>query len=370
MSEPRKLRVIEDNGDRGGIIEIPLAVPSLITNPEMTAGKGSTQYKIDDQVFSQIIGNFSKWSGPVPVYFGHIKSKDRRTQPAAGFVRKVWQEQGDLWGRIDLGPSAFSSVVRERGFSSFSVELVNSPALPTGDLAGWTLTGGALTNTPALDVQYVAAENADPLTQPVRLTVPLVVEGQKEHSMSGTLDGLQAEKAALEQKEKDLAVKLAKAEADNKALAEKVAALEKSGDQVAGLKASLDALKSENEKTQKQLSDRAATDAIKLAINDGKLLPAQVQDWEKDPTAAITKLGFSGVEAFSKFVASAPAVIKLGGMPVSSGKGGAQSDSPKAQMEAEVMKRANEKGITFAAAFEQIRVEKPELFLAATKKED
>lgn len=172
------LRIIEDRGARGGVIQIPVARTAAL-DLSKTSGGGDGTLSVDGEMFQQIVANFAAKPGPVPVYFGHDNSAPRRPDtPAAGFVTRVWVEGDQLWNEIDLSPKAWDLIVTQRGFAGASIEAVRDKQSTLGLLSGWSETGLSITNNPALDVQYIAASERNTMatTDPVRLVDQLLAE--------------------------------------------------------------------------------------------------------------------------------------------------------------------------------------------------
>jgi hypothetical protein len=160
-----RLRVIEKYNDgSGGLVEAPLAVETLGVRSARTASRGAEDevFDLDADYLAQLVRNFGRKPGPVPIYYSH-DTTPRRSQageaplPAAGRIVNVWTEGAELWGRLDLGPKAWNLVVEERGFFGFSIEAAHAPSTATGTVEGWALVGGIFTNTPALNVQFAAS---------------------------------------------------------------------------------------------------------------------------------------------------------------------------------------------------------------------
>lgn len=365
--EVEKLRVVQRRPDGSGVIEIPVAVPSLI-DLGRTASGSTKSIDLTPESLAQIVENFAKRPGPKPAYFGHISDKARETQEADGFVEAAFIENGKLWNRVDLNSDSFHKVVTKRGFRSASVEIDRDKGFPTVQLKGWSQGGLAITNTPALDVEYVAAgQNADAHERTVRLSTLVAYEADEAEERSMTIEQLQAEKAALERKAQENDTARAQLAQKVTELEAQLAAARTKGDEVAGLKASLDAMKAEQEKATKALASRDARDAIQAALSAGKLLPAQVEGWKDDPSAAIAKLGFSGVDGFNAFLKNAPVVVKLATPGSSSGQPQANDAADaQAKLTAETNKVAAEKGIAFHEAMKLVAKTQPDLYREAT----
>lgn len=296
---PAPLRVVSDEGPRGGVVEIPIAVPSLV-NLAATSGKGNGTLDVNAETFRQILGNFPKRQGPVPAYFGHVPKDQRSATPAAGFVQGVFLEGGALWARVDLGPHAFDAVVRQRGFRAASMEFAHSPASPVAQLSGWTLTGLAITNAPALDVEY-AAEAADPepshqdaddAARRVRLTMPLlfgaaqIEEQAMEQELKTSLAAFEGRIAALEAAGKQQSAALDASEKARKAAEERVVALE------ARDKARDDAAR--------KAEGARIVGIVEAAVKDGRAESREFEGVEKDAVAWLEASPYKSADALDK----------------------------------------------------------------------
>lgn len=199
--EAERLRVVDRRSDGSGVIEIPVAVPALL-DLSKTAGGQKKTFDMNGSVFDQVVANFSIRPGPKAVYPGHISQAARRTTPAWGFIEAVWVENGKLWNRIDLNAEAFDAIVTRRGFRSASIEMDLNYEAPTGGVvSGWSQGALAITNTPALDVQYVAAEATTSETVSVSTGIdfaPAAGREKEKHMADITLESLQADKLQLE----------------------------------------------------------------------------------------------------------------------------------------------------------------------------
>lgn len=196
--EALPLRVIETRDDGSGRVRMPIGCIATIDTTR-TAGGGSGEITLGAGEWESVVRNFTKRRRPVPVYFGHIPDEYRQRTPASGFVESVSFDGEYLWALVDLNAAAFNSVVVERGFRSASVEIVRDATTPTESLPGWSLVGLALTNTPALPVEYaVAASTIAGLATSARLRLTVAfTPPQKEQEMANQ-ETLQADAIRLE----------------------------------------------------------------------------------------------------------------------------------------------------------------------------
>jgi regulator of replication initiation timing len=363
--EAVRLRVVEDRSavGRGGTVEMPLAIETRGIRSQHTAGGGEGTFDMDASVFSEVIRNFNAVPGPVPVYFGHIADDERRTTPAAGYVRAVWLEPPHLWGRVDLGPSAWEAVVEKQGFRSFSVEIERDPKLPAADLSGWTLTGGAITNTPALDVEYIAASTdgergeticlhleADRMEfdmddQIKTLRAELKDKESEIDALEAKLNTLTAEVAEAQRKTEEAESEKAKLEKSNETLSERVANM---GEQVAALR--------------KQQETDELTRKVEQAIDACKDASWFEGFDEAEDKLAWADENYGGTKALFKLIEKLPTVKAE---KVSAGAAETETGDP-AEVEkewiTEVGKFAAAENLSFEVAEKRVRDLKPELY--------
>lgn len=360
----RKGRVVERRDDGTGVIEIPVAVPALVDLAK-TAGGGKGEMEISDETLAELAANFVKRPGPKPMYAGHIPASARRTTPAWGFAEAAWVEDGALWNRVDLGPEAFDAIVTKRGYRSASVEIDPNFEAPTATVKGWSQGGLAITNTPALDVEFMfsAAGTADAPERTVCLSTGVLWTLEEPHM---TLEQLQAAHAALETKHKEQEKRAADAEAKATQLETKLADAAKKAAESEGITAALEAQKAETAKLAGAMLARDVREALTSGVSEGKLTAAQLggPQWQDDPTAAMAKLGFAGIDGLRAFLSNAPVVTKIGGAVASGGR--APETDPVVALTAAANKIAGEKNITFTAALEVVKAEQPHVYAAGT----
>lgn len=308
---PAPLKVISQSPGRGGRVAVPMATVARVTG-RMTAG-GGDDFELTRADLEKIAANFGVDSRPVAVYFGHIPRNARTETPAAAFVDRVWVEDDTLWGELDLGPTAFARIVEERGFRSFSVELVQDRVTPTGEQStGFSLVGGAFTNTPALDVAYIAASESRPAA--VEITSDLVSERPKESHMADEkgLAQLEAEVQAKTAQVKDLETQLTARETRIRELSEQLAEFKNKSIQLDAEEKTAKALARKAEaraeeadrakaKTDEKVAELSAKVAelekaqlaadvrnvVETAIRQG-VAPALFEGWEDDPAEWLT----------------------------------------------------------------------------------
>jgi len=355
-SEPMRIISERDDG-RGGVVEIPLAVETAGIIASRTHSGGDDTYDITTAMFEQIVSNFGRIPGPTPIYFGHITPAARRTTPAAGVIEKVWLEGDVLWGRLDLGPTAWSSMVIERGFRSFSVELGVDVETPTDTVSGFSLVGGAITNYGALDVSIAAevTDSADDKHTVVCLTSGLVwpKENMMENKERLELEALQADKVRLEAEKNEAVAKLTLSEQTHKT------ELEKRDAELATLRAN--GLK------------RDVTTALEAGIAAGKIEPAFCEGWEKDPVKWLEESPFSGVDGLKSFIAKAPVVVKMETSNSKIGTGKTDDDNSnnesgkKLSVHEEILALSRKEKITYGDALVRFRSENSDRFGEAVK---
>lgn len=350
-----KLNIVADLGERGGVIEIPVCRCHAGVDTSKTAGGGKGRLNIDREMLTSLAENFSAKPGPLPVYFGH---GDRKPDtPAIGFVTASWVDGETLWNRIDLGPRGFDLIVRQKGFAGASIEAEKDKTAPTVSLTGWVQTGLAITNVPALDVQYLAAsEERDPNAVVMWSQVVGADSPPKERVMEFTAE----QKLALEQKiqqvetERNEALKFKAKFEESEA---RIRELEKrpTADQLLSLSAEVSALKESGVKAE------VAT-IVSAAIAAGK--PASFFEGAgKDPIAFL-KTRFSGsVDALRASADALPVSVRMAN---TGGQSGAMvlgdGSAPKEKLFAEIRKTAAEKSLSFDAAREFVKEVNPQLY--------
>lgn len=366
---------------RGGTVEVPLAVVTHGVIAENTAGGGPGTYDVDTGYIDELVQNFARKPGPATIYWSH-DPKPRRSKsgemplPAAGRILEVWREGEELWGRLDLGPRAWNAVVEERGFFAFSIEASLDLTTATGDIDGWTLTGGIFTNNPALNVNFSTAQRGDGDFPRADDSIALRGGGRKEEgnmAPTATLETLQADVTRLtaETKQKDDRAKALEAEnaelkkkLDAAPAADKVVALEH---RMTALEESNKSLKLENDSLKKQTLARDVAQIVDTAIRAGAP-PAFFGEWQKDPIAFLETRFGGKVEALKASVDALPKQ-PFGRTNVQTGvpatDGGAEN--PKEQLRLEAEKLAEEKNLSFSAALDQIRKTKPDVWKRGTE---
>lgn len=328
----RRLEVLERRKDGSGRVRMPIGCVAKLDR-SMTAGGGEGVLSLGKAEWEQVVANFKRRKKPVPVYFGHIEDAVRDTTPAAGFVEAVSFDGTDLWGDVDLGPSAFAAVVEQRGYRSASVEMRKDAKTPTEELGGWALFGLAITNNPALPVEYSIAATQAVLSESesVRLTVAFDAPQKENDSMSEqlSLTALQADKIRLEAEvaQRDKALEAAQKHgeataADKVALSQEINELRVkfasiSADagaaqtRVKDLEKSLDATKAENVRLTselKKVSDSQVGDQVKRIVLEATrrgVDPALFDGCESDPVAWLSSK-FASLDAFKAFAGAIP----------------------------------------------------------------
>jgi len=374
-SQPQELRIIEERPGRGGRVQIPLSRVTLGVIANRTAGGGEGTFDLDRAMFQDVVDNFGKTPGPVPVYFGHIPAKDRVDTPAVGFIESVHLEGDFLWGTLDLGPRAWSAVVSERGFRSFSVEIDFDKPIPTGEIPGFSLDAGAITNTPALDVEFIAASVPE-AGKPARIQLSAAIHAPHSEPLEEIDMDLAKIKAAVEQKiralsafqspneeqVKELALQRATlaalappapapVKADTKA-AEAMLALTK---RVTDMEQTQATLVTENHGLKNTLAERKVLEIASKAIAAGKS-PKFFDGHTENPVKWLEDR-FGGSLAALEASVDVLEVRKLTDPKVKSGGGSTHEDG---DIMAATHKLAAEKGIPFVEAMKLARAANPE----------
>jgi hypothetical protein len=349
------LRVVADNGERGGTVEIPVCRASVV-DLGRTAGGGNGKLDLTIDHLKEMVSNFDGKPGPVPVYFDHANSNPRGPEtPAAGFVTAIWVEGDVLWNRIELGPKAFDLIVRQRGFAAASIEATKDKVTPTASLIGWVETGLAITNFPALDVNYLAASESANASSVVLYSHNFTRE---ESAMS--VEFTAADKLKFEEKIVALETELATAKKASEEIVQlkaQVAELSKrpAPDKLLAMEAELASMREEGTKER-------VIAIVRASVAQGK--PASFfEGAEKDPLTYL-KTRFSGsLEMLRASADALPVVVKT--TAASTQSGGTQlgdGSSPKDVLFAEVRKTQATLKLTFDDALASVRDTNPTIY--------
>lgn len=369
--EPERVRVIERLDNGGGIIEIPLAVetPGVILQNTASAAQGTLD--VTGAMFAEMVSNFDKNPGPVPVYFGH-ENRQRRPEtarkadtPAAGNITRIWVEGDQLWGRMTVGPKAFRLVVEESGFFGFSIEADFNPDKATGMIEGWVLEGGVFTNDPAFNVNFIAAERNGSV-RALCLTLPLdAAEGEtmtKEEQAE--MERLKAANAKLEAAAKDApkSEDLDRLRAENEKLKATAEDKSKAADKSATeLKAANDRITALEDRD----TEREVRSIVRAAIQDGKppaFFESEDTPWEDKPVEFL-KARFGGSLDSLRASVAALKAVPLGQRDVETGTavegGGAGED----KVDAAIRKlQAEDPKLDYNTALDHVRRTQPDLW--------
>ncbi len=375
LLEAASIRVVEERKDgKGGIVQFPIAVATAKVIGEHTAAAAGGVYDLDRSFFEELIQNFPKRPGPVPIYFSHdwkLRNSRDGSMPllASGNIRKVWLEGSALWGEADLGPQAWQAVVVERGFYGFSMENTFNEPIATGHVPGWALSAGIFTNSPALDVQF-AASVGDQTT--IRVTIP-----RRGGSGMRTVEELTAENAGLAKKilvfEAGQASEKTRADAAERALeAAKQASPAGAPERFQALEASNKELTERNKALEARVTEvdkkQLASEVLRVhaqAVADG-VRPAFFAGVKEDPIKFLAANGGT-IEALEGIVARLERV-PFGRRNVQSGAegdSGSLAEGPEEEVRLEATRIAAEKSINFGQALDVVRATKPEMWQRA-----
>lgn len=358
------LRVVSDLGDRGGVVEMPVCRASVV-KLKHTSGGGVGKLDITISMLEEMANNFFAKPGPVPVYFGHEDIAPRKPDtPASGWVIASWVEGDVLWNRINLGPKAFDLIVRQRGFAGASIEAEKDKTTPTMEIEGWVETGLSITNRPALDIQYLAASEANPKDRVVIVSQLFAFEAsndpkQKENQMPPTEFSLE-DKTKMESKIGALELELAEANKDKAKLATleaEVVELKKrpTPEKLMALEASIALMQDE------QTKDRV-TQIVTQSVAAGKP-PAFFEGALKDPLTFL-KTRFSG--SLDMLRASADALPVVAKMTTTSTQSGGpklgDGSRPKDLLFAEARKAMGTLKTSFDEALQHVKETNPDLY--------
>jgi len=159
LSTPVDVRVLQRRDNGSGVVEIPL-LPATEIDLAHTAGGGKGKVKITEADLLEIVANFARYPGPVPIGAPPHVDGEGREGYSPGFVNAVVVRDGVLYGELDLTPGLFIEV-DSGGWRGFSVEIVKNLKTATVELTGWVLTGGILTNRPATDTHFRIAASGE-----------------------------------------------------------------------------------------------------------------------------------------------------------------------------------------------------------------
>ena len=346
-----RIEVLRREEGKGGLIRVPIARSTKIENPDAMA-YASDAFNLDAFVWDQVVRNFGKKGGPPPpVYFGHVTPEARATEPAAGFIERVFRNGELLWGDLAINEDTWEKVVAKQGFRGFSVELDYNLKTPTSTIPGWMLTGGAITNDPALDVHFVSATASETKADArVTLNTPaesvVLADGptKEEPSMADSTQSTDQLAA--------LSARVAELEAAKTADSERIAQLE----------AELEQQTKSAEEARAQLTANEIRQEVVAALAEGKMTPAQTDGYDADPVAWLTASPFNGVRGLRLFLSTAPVQKKIGASTVSTGRPAAQIDPRDAFQNAVAAEMAN--GKNYKAALEAVRATNPTLYAA------
>jgi hypothetical protein len=351
-----ELKIVADMGDKGGIVDMPVCRAATV-DLKRTAGGGAGALEITVSMLEEMAANFALKPGPVPVYFGHENVAPRKPDtPAAGFVQSIWVDGDVLWNRIKFGPKAFDLIARQGGFAGASIEAEKDKTTPIADLSGWVETGLCVTNTPALDVQYLAASERDNGGLTIRSQVLAFGERKtpnKEKDMAVDVVVLEAKIADLEGK---LAL-AAKKDAKILELEAQIRELEKrpTPEAIVALQAEITSIR------QDQVKDQVVG-IVNAAVAAGK--PAAFFEGAAADPINYLKTRFSGSVAMLRASADAlPVVVKT--TPTSTQSGGnslGDGSTPQEKLFAEIRKVSVAQKISFDAATNVVRDANPEMY--------
>jgi len=211
FSNPVAVKVVKRRENGSGIIEIPLLPVSEI-DLSRTASGGDKTVSITVDVLNEIVANFERFPGPVPIGAGGHDPGGVGGGVSLGFVNAVSVRGNVLYGEVDLTPALFAEV-ESGGWGGFSVELAKNLKRATAELTGWALTGGVFTNRPATDVNFrIAASDEGTSDEKAIHSICLTAGEEKEQAMEAEkIAALEAELAAEKETVKALR---AAAEAD------------------------------------------------------------------------------------------------------------------------------------------------------------
>jgi hypothetical protein len=222
LSEPVEIKVIHRRDNGSGIIEVPI-LPMAEIDLSKTAGESKGKVAITEAELEEIVANFARFPGPVPIGVQPHQDFGERAGFSPGFINACRVKRKKLYAEVDVTAPLFEEIL-SGGWRGFSVEIARNLKTATVDLDGWVLTGGVFTNRPATDVNFrIAASEQntaeDKATYSIRLD-----KGDKEKEMSQEqIASLEAEVST----QKELVANLrAQADTSAKTAADEIATLE------------------------------------------------------------------------------------------------------------------------------------------------
>lgn len=298
INETAIIRVIRTKDNGGAIIEMAIATQTFDVHSSRTAGGGKQVFDVSVGVLDEMVHNFGKLPGPVAVYVGHIPEEMKQFTPAVGYIESLRRDGTSLYATIDLTPDGAFILLRQEGFRSASMEFGKNVQTVNSEIAGWSLTGLALTNDPALAIVNKIAAGIAPLATihtsqgqhyAVRLSLAKTTESNEESHMltDKQIADLQADLAAKETQLTVANAEIAKLTAEveaGKAEIVKLSASDSDSQDVirnrsreySKLAIEVETLKQSNQELMGKMNSRDVIDIIENALEQGKVTPAEV----------------------------------------------------------------------------------------------
>lgn len=390
-ARPAEMKIIERREDGSGIVESPIL-------SEGTLDLGGQALEITSAVLHEIIANFNQYPGPVPIGVSPHVEFEERSGPQPGFVEKVYRRDGQLWARLDLSPWLFASVVKDRAWRGFSVEMIRNLSHPSRKFEGWVLVGGVFTNRPASDVVFKVAAEADEAvgiysrlqadasaqedTMEDVKTVSLATHeaklaevradatGQKERAVAfeGQVTAIKADLKGATERVANLETQLAAVQSEKIVAASRATTLEAQVKQIQSEKRALETRLTEAEaglKAQTEKETGAEVKRVILEAIDAGVAGALFDGYAADPVAWLNA-NYASLDAFKAAVTRIRTVgprVNLNAKPEKSGADEAReadrADVALTPEEAETLKRAGVKlDVNFAGVMTEAEARK------------
>lgn len=227
-ASPIDIELLEVRANGAGRIRIPI-LPASSVMLERTAGGGEGRHEIDVAMLEAIVANMKRKPGPIPIFTHPHLDQDLQGYEAPAFLDAVELRGKVLFGEFSLSPGLFAAVVLNESFRGFSAELVDDPAFATGDKKGTFITGGVFTNAPSLDVHFrtTAGVVAEVMQQMQIAPAVFAARPMRRAIVALSLNPVPRDQRTKGGRKMDnLEVKLAAAELEKKAAAERIETLE------------------------------------------------------------------------------------------------------------------------------------------------
>lgn len=254
---------------------------------------GFGKFTLTPQVADTVIGNFKAMKRPVFLTLGHVPVLDGA--PAAAWVLKLKKKADGLFGRVRVLKATVAAIKRGE-FKFFSPTINFRMRNDQGAQIGATLVSGAFTNIPFLEgMKPLAAAVWSPEAKELAMD-PEKLKELLEASVKSALEPLTERIGKLEAsaKAKPKPVEPKKKEDDPAVLT--------AAQRIDKLESSVEASQKALEASTKRVSTLTAAGLVRdirsvvtAGIKSQKLLPKEVEGWEKDPIGWLAQSPYRGM---------------------------------------------------------------------------